>query len=465
MAPAPQQPAIVSKGVPLLADSLAQRPLYIQTPMDHVRVLHPAESIGMITVARRINGRWREQRFFAETLPEVVRLCAGQPDCYLTQNRFRGPRRITHLVALDALWADLDPQHVPELARYRIEWILDWAYEILFDAQIPAPNYVVSTGRGLALVWLHEPVPRGALPRWRACQQHIYRALTPLGADRAALDPARVLRIVGSMNPKSGRLVEALTPVQPVWEFDSLADEILPLSRGELTDLRIQRALRASKSPQNEKKRPPQGFTAATLWEARLSDLQRLLDLRWQGTLPPGQRDTWLFLAGVAMSWLAEPVLLERELYALAHQVGGWSEGTTRSQMQAIFKRARMVAHKEPIEWKGQAIDARYRFKTQTILEWLDITRAEQAQLQTLIAPEMAKARHREAERARKHETGEVEQDRQEYLVQHTASEARTKAHRLRQEGQSISAIAAHLGITRQRVQQYLKEGCKGSVR
>jgi len=402
-----------------LSWDLVERPTRILTPMDHARVLHPAEAVGMITVARRINGRWREQRFFAETLPEVVQLCAGQPDCYLTQNRFRGPRRITHLVALDALWADLDPQHVPELARYRIEWILDWAYEMLFDAQIPAPNYAVSTGRGLALVWLHEPVPRGALPRWRACQQHIYRALTPLGADRAALDPARVLRIVGSMNPKSGRLVEALTPVQPVWEFDSLVDEILPLSRGELTDLRIQRALRASESPQNEKRRPPQGFTAATLWEARLSDLQRLLELRWQGTLPPGHRDTWLFLAGVAMSWLAEPVLLERELYALAHQVGGWSEGTTRSQMQAIFKRARMVAHGETIEWKGQAIDARYRFKTETILEWLDITPAEQAKLKTLITPEIARARHREAERARKHETGEVKHDRQHYLNEH----------------------------------------------
>jgi len=434
--------------------TLGERPPRILTPMDHARVLHPLGSIGMITVARRIDGRWQEQRFFAETLPEVVQLCARQPDCYLTQNRFRGPRRITHLVALDALWADLDPQHVPALAHYRIEGILDWAYEMLFDARIPAPNYAVSTGRGLALVWLHEPVPRGALPRWRACQQHIYRALTPLGADRAALDPARVLRIVGSMNPKSGRLVEALTPVQPVWEFDSLVDEILPLSRGELTDLRIQRALRASESPQNEKRRPPQGFTAATLWEARLSDLQRLLDLRWQGTLPPGQRDTWLFLAGVAMSWLAEPVLLQRELYALAQKVGGWSEGTVRSQLQPIFRRAHMVAHGETVEWQGQAIDARYRFKTETILEWLKITTAEQAQLTTLISPEMARARHREAERVRKHETGEVKQDRQSYLEQ--AAIRRTEALQYRSQGKSLRQIAEVLGVSHEAVRKML---------
>ena len=408
----------------------------------------------MITVARRINGRWQEQRFFAETLPEVVRLCAGQPDCYLTQNRFRGPRRITHLVALDALWADLDPQHVPELARYRIEWILDWSFEMLFDAQIPAPNYAVFTGRGLALVWLHEPIPRAALPRWRACQKHIYQTLASLGADRVALDPARVLRIIGSMNPKSGRLVEALTPVRPVWDFDALADEILPIPRGELMDLRIQRALRASENSQNEKIRPPQGFTAATLWEARLSDLQRLLDLRWQGTLPPGQRDTWLFLAGVAMSWLAEPVLLQRELYALAQQVGGWSEGTVRSQLQPIFQRAYMVAHGETVDWQGQAIDARYRFKTETILEWLKITTAEQAQLTTLISTEMARSRHREAERVRKHGTGEVKQDRQSYLEQ--AAIRRTEALQYRSQGKSLRQIAEVLGVSHEAVRKML---------
>jgi hypothetical protein len=347
------------------------------------------------------------------------------------------------LVNLDALWADLDPQHLPELAPFRIEGNLDWAYEALVDAKIPVPNYAVFTGRGLALVWLHEPVPRAALPRWRACQKHIYQALASLGADRAALDPARVLRIVGSVNPKSGRLVEALTPVRPVWEFDSLADEILPLSRGELTDLRIQRALRAPQGPQNEKSNPPQGFTAATLWEARLSDLQRLLELRWQGALPPGHRDTWLFLAGVAMSWLAEPILLQRELFALAKQVGGWNEGTARSQMHAIFKRAHMVAQGKTVKWQGQDIDARYRFKTETILEWLDITSVEQTQLTTLISPEMARARHREAERVRKHEAAEVHQTRSEYLAQ--ASDRRIQARDLRASGKSYRAVAEAL--------------------
>jgi len=190
----------------------------------------------------------------------------------------------------------------------------------------------------------------------------------------------------------------------------------------------------------------PQGFTAATLWEARLSDLQRLLDLRWQGTLPPGQRDTWLFLAGVAMSWLAEPVLLQRELFALAQQVGGWSEGAVRSQLHPIFKRARMAAHGETVEWQGQAIDARYRFKTETILEWLDITPAEQQHLTTLISPEEAKQRHRDKERERTYRTEAVQQDRASYLAQ--AKQRRLQARTLREQGLSYRMIAKELGCS-----------------
>ncbi len=35
-------------------------------------------------------------------------------------------------------------------------------------------------GLGRPLVWVHRAGPRGALPRWNACQQHIYRTLNTL---------------------------------------------------------------------------------------------------------------------------------------------------------------------------------------------------------------------------------------------------------------------------------------------
>lgn len=57
----------------------------------------------------------------------------------------------------------------------------------------------------------------------------LYHVLTPLGADRVALDPARVLRVVGLETPKAHCLVRAPTPMGRAWDFDALADEIFPL--------------------------------------------------------------------------------------------------------------------------------------------------------------------------------------------------------------------------------------------
>ena len=438
----------------------------IRGPEDHAALLHPwiTGNHGLVTVARRLDGRWRETAIPLNDLGPAVRELRGQPDTYISQNRFKGSRRIAFLWQLDSLWADLDYHKMVEWAGKDPRWVLEAALERLSDAQVPAPTFAVATGRGLALVWVHTAVPRGALPRWNACQQHIYRTLKPLGADRLALDAARVLRIVGTQHARSGHLVEALTGVGKTWEFDTLADEVLPLRRAELNDLRIQRAARRAKTALEATNRPRQAFNAETLWEGRLADLQTLLQLRWWGQLPPGQRDHWLFLAINAMSWLAPPEVLYREAWALAKQAGGWDEQETATRLHAIFKRARMAAQGQTIEWNGQTVDPRYHFRTETMIEWVGITPEEQRKMRVLIGSDEKRRRHREAERERKRQVGETTQDRAEYLESAKAIDKRDEARALKEKGMATVAIARKLGVSRQRVQQYLQEGCKGSV-
>lgn len=393
----------------------------VETPEDHATLLHPyADGChGLVTIARRTEGHWRETRLKIPELPWAVRELAGAPEVYLSQNRFRGPRKIAHLWQLDALWVDLDFHKVPAWRDKPPESMWELCKDVLEDEGLPRPTLTVATGRGLALVWTHNPIPRPALPRWNACQQRLYAAFKSLGADRGALDAARVLRIVGTQHAKSGQLVRALTPTGDVWEFDALADEILPLTRGELSDLRVQRALRRAQKPAVPPRASRQVFTQATLWEARLSDLQRLLELRWWGELPPGHRDRWLFLATAAMAWLAPPEVLTREAWALAKQAGGWDEREAAARLQAVVKRARMAAQGQTIEWQGRPVDPRYAFRTQTILEWLEITPDEQREMRTLIGGEEKRHRHRIAERQRKHVMGQVQQDRSSYLATH----------------------------------------------
>ena len=212
--------------------TLQPRPC-LATPVDHALALHPAGA-GRVSIARRLHGGWREQSVPVADLAYAARQLAGETDVYLTQNRFFGRRRlVSRLAELDALFVDLD-YYKTEHADAHPPHVLTLALEALQDERLPPPSFAVASGRGLALVWLHHAVPRAALPRWRACQHVLWHTLRHLGADRLASDAARVLRLVGTRNSRSSTLVEGLMAPREPWDFDQLADEILPLQRAEL---------------------------------------------------------------------------------------------------------------------------------------------------------------------------------------------------------------------------------------
>ena len=417
----------------------------ILTPKDHGEILHGVGQ-GVATVAIRQGSRWLERRLPLADLGYTLGQLADQADIFLSQNRFWNRRLITQLAEADALFADLDYYRLPDLTGAHPWHVLELALNALLEARIPSPSFAVSTGQGLALVWLHTPIPRAALPRWNACQRHIWQALKHLGADRCALDAARVLRVVGTRHSGTGTRVEALTPTGEVWSFDALADEVLPVPRAELHALAAERAKRKARG---KGPRPARHLNRATYWETVLTDLQRLRQVRWFGMLPPGQRDHWLFLAANAMAWLSPPLVLRREAFALVHEVGGWDDREAQQRLSAILHRAHMAARGETVEWANHQVDPRYRFKAQTIIEWLDIREAEMREgaLRVLVTPEIRREYDRERWHARQKTTGRgTGQSREEYLNQ--AKQRRGKARRLREQGMSWQEVGEVLGIS-----------------
>ncbi len=398
-----------------------------------------------MALAQRFGERWVERAYPVAELPQLLPVLAGETDVYLSTQRFWHWRRITRLAECGALAVDVDYHRVPELAGAHPLGVLEDAIGALQRARLPAPSLAIGSGRGVHLLWIHSPIPRAALPRWNACQHVLWQALRSLGADRGALDAARVLRVVGSRHGSAGVTVEALAALGEVWNFEDLAREVLPVGREELRDLRVQRALRRS---QDALWTPPRRFTQATLGEARLTDLQALRALRWFGEPIPDFRDRWLFLAGTAMSWVAVPQVLRRELYALAHEIGGWTEGKARSKLSSVMSRAHAAARGERVEFAGEKMDPRYRFRNQTIIELLEITPEEERQLKTIISDDERRRRDRERKGS--------EMSRQEY--EGRAEDRRAEASRMATEGLSNAAIAKALGITARRVRQLLQE-------
>jgi hypothetical protein len=386
----PASPArLVSDG-----DTRALAARRILTPSDHGLILHDGGR-GFITIAQRVSGQWRERGVQILDLEYFLRHLDPAVDSYISQNRFSLPRRrIAYLVQADALFTDLD-YYATELRDRSPRYILEHALMLLDEANIPPPTFATATGRGVALVWLHTPIPRQALPRWRACQRTIHEILRAIGADRNALDAARVLRLVGTRNSRSGTLVETISSVGDIWDFDSLTTEILPFSRDEIREKRAR-----PEKVRGRLLRPPAGFSVATLWASRLDDFQKLLFHRFGALrLPTGNRDLLMLLYGVAMSYLVDsPQRLRQEMTTIAGDICGWSEHETKSRLSSVLSRAKAAARGERIEYLGGHRDPRYRYKDSTLVEMLSVNEDEMRtlSLRHLVTDDIKRERDRE---------------------------------------------------------------------
>lgn len=425
-------------------------PLLHLPPADHVRLLHPAGRKGGATIASLAWEKWTERIVPIEALPAVGKSLAGETDTFVSQQSFYGWRRITQLASLGAAYVDLD-YHKSRYEGLGPETVTAAVLTHLQDRGRPAPSYILSTGRGLLCVWLHDAIPRGALPRWQAVQRTLAEDLRPFGSDFMALDAARVFRLSGTINSKADR------EVRPTWighldrwAFEDLATETLPVTRGDIVILGAERARRRAEGAAARVGKPTRTLTAATYWETVLSDLQSLRRHRWFGELPRGQRDSWLFLATNAMSWLAPPLAMRRECYALAQEVGGWREKECNARMSSIFRRASMSAAGATIEWQGERIDPRYRFRASTMIEWLRIEPAEMrdAGLRALITSDIRLERDRARWHDRHAAGGGV--DRSTYLdqVQAQAHKAAEDILRIHARIGSVKGVADALGIS-----------------
>jgi len=435
------------------------------SPLGHARYLHDVGK-GSVTLGQKKNSleppdHWNQRSYPVEKLYEVVPAYSGLDDVYITHNRFYGARAVSQVAELSALYTDLDYYNIPDLSWMHPLGVLELALDNLQLAGIPRPSLAIATGRGIALVWRHEPEPRSALPRWDRCQKEIYEALEELGADPSARDAARVLRLVGTYNSKSGTLVESIFEnLDCVWDFGDLADEILPLTRKQFEERRAQRAARraarGARTASEREENPSEGFSSLTLHQARLDDLQRLVKLRGLDQLPPGQRDVWMFTAAVTLSYLIEAQTFEKKVIELGRDYAGWSEAETRSRMHTVLSKKQAAADGETTEWLGQQRDPRYRLTNQRIIAMLRIAPEEEVHLKTLISKDAKRQRDRQRKERERRSQGA--QPREEYVAsrrerrQHTRHEAR----KLRGEGKSLREIGRALSISHTQVSRLL---------
>ena len=285
---------------------------------------------------------------------------------YITLNTFYKPcRRLECIKELNFVYIDLDYYKT----KYTKEQVIMNLESNYFNKIIPATNYIIDSGRGLALLWNINKVPSQALPLWKAIQEYLYHQLKEFGADRQALDATRVLRVPGSINSKSKTVVSIIDEYDYIYDLREIQKEFLP----EL-------------KPKEKKKGRPKKinyiYRERSLYYARIQDITKLCELREYDLR--GHREIILFLYRYYLCSFTEDVQKALE------DVLELNSMFTYPLKENEVIRATRSAEKCYLDKNKE-----YKYKNETLIDLLEITEYEETQMSTIISKGEYKRRDR----------------------------------------------------------------------
>lgn len=427
-----------------LFDSAEEAALYLPPMGGYFALLTAQES-----------GRKCQSLHPVSQLETVLRILDPKRDSWISQTQFWTPqRRVVNVKSLSLNFLDVDYYKTnADWARGKTPEQVADAFMSLCDAEdIPRPSIVVHSGRGIQPKWLYSnPIPRGALPRWNAVEENLVKRLAPYGVDSCARDAARVLRVVRTVNSRSGTVcrVAGTTPGRDgkplMYSFEELCEYILPKSRPD------KRPAVDVEPLVQIKVRPTNGYDAKALAWARLEDLRTLCAMR--GGIREGMRMNFLMysMSFLALSGQVDPTNFYREAAIVAQEIDpAWTYRV--AELRTIYEKMCQARAGQRRDFNGRQYVPLYTPRSQTLIDLFEITTEEMQQLTTIVTPD--ERRRRDAASHMKQRRAQGVKPRAEYRGQAKARQERARA--LRAEGMSIRAIATEMGISKSQIQRYL---------
>ncbi|MEG0844555.1 MAG: DNA-binding response regulator [Romboutsia sp.] len=338
----------------------------------HLTNLHSG-SEGYITIAKK-DPDYSQWHYKKDELLEHTEDIINDINAYVSQNTFYRPqRRIENIKELRAVYIDIDCYN----SKYTKEAVQYFLENDLYGSKIPRPNYLIDSGRGLYYIILIKPVPSMAMPLWYAVQRYLFNALKQFGADANALDPTRVLRIVGTLNSKSGTCVEVLDAYDYEYSLKEIQQEYLP----EISE---------KKKGKGRPKKMVSLFTEYSLYYSRVKDITKICELRDYDM--EGHREITLFLYRYFSACFTQDV----------------DEALSRAlELNSMFRKP--LPGVEVIRDTKSATRAYenklYKYTNAKLIEILDIDATEQRSLETIIGTK-EKYRRKNEKRTPRNEKG-----------------------------------------------------------
>lgn len=380
----------------------------------------------------------------------------GEEDFYCSVNSLNAPGKHSskYVNRLNAVIIDLDYYNIEHLKGLSAQQVINLIEE---DLDFPTPSFYVDSGRGLYIMWLLETTYATTKSKkyWRMIEETLIEQFKDFGADSKVKDPARVLRVVGTTNSKSGRRVKLIMPNT--------------IKRYELSDIAtyywgIQKDKQALEKPKtviksNSKKNKITTIkTIMNLHYSRYKDIEKLVELR-AGVNQKGIREELLFIYRLQLLFcnVNEEKSL-RMCFELNKRLNDpIPEERIVSQTQSAVENSKVYFRLKDKYSDDMNISLNeylgangvYLFRNSTIIKNLKITESEMKHMITLINPAEKKRRKNIANK-------EYYQENREGINEKSKNRYKEK---LKEEGKLTKE--QQLQITYKKIKSLLEQGLK----
>ena len=379
---------------------------------NYINTLHK-NSEGFITVAK-MKKHW--QQYYFEGINDLS-INLNDKDVYISQNTFNNrSRRLTHLKELKALYIDIDCYKV-NLSKEAVKYFM----ENDLYGQIPVPNMLVDSGRGLYYIIFLENTVAEDLPKWQLIEKYLYEKLKDLGADNKALDATRVLRVVGSTNSKNNELVKVIDTYDYQYTLDEIIENYIP----EVNEDRKEKQKPEGVRKKGRKKKFVSLFNLYNLYYTRFKDIKKLVEIRnYEMT---GYREITLFLIRYFLNvYHGDDDLVMEEVIEINNSF------TEPLEINEVFNATRSGVI--------GATESVYKYSNDKLIKLLDITPSEQKEMATIIGKSEKYYRNNKNRRDnRRDENGLTQRESSKLNNENEILELKRKKYTLKQISEKLN--------------------------
>jgi len=360
-----------------------------QTQLElYIQLLH-TNCRGLVCLSQKSkNDYWLPELFVpANKVNSIITKRNNINDQYISVNEFNRncSRKEENITQLRSLFIDIDIKHNNNdniLNDSEAFIVLEDIEQSLASINCPQPTLIINSGRGLQMYWSFNPVPKSYLPTYKQAQQLIYNALKDHGADPAALDASRVLRLPGTINTKSGTQAAVIGGSQYVFDFFELAEELNISTKpqnarksiyyrngkpwvskqtnnslgGVVSNLTLKKVTKNRSGKANN--------TTTALHEARLKDYIRLIEGRYSGgQVEAGKQDLFLFLMSVSLANIHSVETLREAALEINNKYIGFNDKDVLRVLSTLFS----LVEQNKV----------YKYKSSKLVQLLEITEDE----------------------------------------------------------------------------------------